>query len=55
MLDAIREKVRFGQRLTFEEGVYLDTEVDLLTLGELANTVRERKNGHYGSAPSGPT
>ena len=47
MLDAIREKVRFGQRLTFEEGVYLDTEVDLLTLGELANTVRERKNGHY--------
>jgi aminodeoxyfutalosine synthase len=46
-LAAIRTKVEAGQRLTFDEGVYLYEQVDLFTLGELANQVRERKNGHF--------
>lgn len=45
-IDSIREKVLAGQRLTFEDGVFLDREADLHTVGELANIVRERKNGH---------
>lgn len=44
-LAAIREKVVAGARLSFEDGVYLDRHADLHTLGELANLVRERKNG----------
>ena len=46
MLRANTEKVEAGERLTFEEGVYLDEQVDVLTLGRLANVVRERKNGN---------
>src|SRR5688500_11535702 len=45
-LAAIREKVHAGQRLSFEDGVYLDRHADLHTVGELANVVRERKNGN---------
>ncbi|QVL32408.1 aminofutalosine synthase MqnE [Telmatocola sphagniphila] len=44
-LNAIRTKVENGQRLSFEDGFYLDQHADLFTLGELANIVRERKNG----------
>src|SRR5436305_9684555 len=44
-LDAIRDKVAAGARLTFDDGMALETEADLFTLGELANLVRERKNG----------
>src|SRR6202521_6108729 len=44
-LDDIRAKVGAGERLSFDDGVYLDEEVDLFTLGDLANRVRERKNG----------
>ncbi len=44
-LERIRQKVERGERLTFDEGVFLDEQVDVLTLGELANLVRERKNG----------
>src|SRR5262245_44219199 len=44
-LVAIREKVHAGERLTFEDGVYLDRHADLHSVGELANVVRERKNG----------
>src|SRR3954453_13097262 len=44
-LDRIRAKVEAGERLTFDDGMVLETGVDLLTLGELANRVRERKNG----------
>src|SRR5947199_5458256 len=44
-LAAIREKVEAGRRLSFDDGVFLDEEADLFTLGELANLVRERKNG----------
>jgi aminodeoxyfutalosine synthase len=42
----IRDKVHNGQRLSFDDGVYLDRHADLHTLGELANVVRERKNGN---------
>src|SRR6516165_4243897 len=43
----IRAKVEAAERLSFEDGVYLDTQVDLFTLGDLANRVRERKNGQF--------
>jgi aminodeoxyfutalosine synthase len=46
-LAAIREKVDAGQRLTFDDGVFLYDRADLFTLGELANIVRERKNGNF--------
>ncbi|HET6572974.1 MAG TPA: aminofutalosine synthase MqnE [Fimbriiglobus sp.] len=42
----IRDKIETSTRLTFDDGVYLDRHADLFTLGELANRVRERKNGH---------
>ena len=45
-ITAIREKVERAERLSFEDGLYLDRHADLATLGELANTVRERKNGN---------
>lgn len=38
-------KVRQGQRLTLEDGVYLYESDDLLTIGQLANEVNLRKNG----------
>ncbi|HUT94404.1 MAG TPA: aminofutalosine synthase MqnE [Thermoguttaceae bacterium] len=42
----IREKVASGKRLTAGDGELLfHPEVDLHTVGELANLVRERKNG----------
>jgi aminodeoxyfutalosine synthase len=46
-LREIEEKVLAGERLTFDDGVFLDAEVDVLTLGRLANVVRERKNGDF--------
>ncbi|HID22183.1 MAG TPA: radical SAM protein, partial [Planctomycetaceae bacterium] len=46
-LQAIAEKVEAGERLSFDEGVFLDEQADLLTLGHLANIVRERKNGDF--------
>jgi aminodeoxyfutalosine synthase len=45
-LSAIREKVEAGQRLSFNDGMLLEEHADLFTLGELANLVRERKNGN---------
>ena len=47
LLQEIAEKVATGQRLSFDDGVFLDEQADLLTLGHLANIVRERKNGNY--------
>ncbi len=44
---AIRDKVEAGTRLSFEDGVFLYDQADLFTLGELANIVRERKNGNF--------
>jgi aminodeoxyfutalosine synthase len=46
-LSVIREKVEADQRLSLEEGVFLFDSADLFTLGELANLVRERKNGNF--------
>jgi aminodeoxyfutalosine synthase len=46
-LAAIREKVEAGERLSFADGLYLEEHADLFTLGELANLVRERKNGNF--------
>lgn len=43
----IERKIRSGERITFNEGVFLDERADLLTLGRLANFVRERKNGNF--------
>jgi aminodeoxyfutalosine synthase len=45
-LDPIAEKVIAGERLTFEEGVTLFETDDDLTVGRLANHVREAKNGN---------
>ncbi|WP_459556369.1 aminofutalosine synthase MqnE [Lacunimicrobium album] len=45
-LNTITEKIRSGQRVSVEEGIFLDEQADLLTLGRLANEIRERKNGN---------
>jgi aminodeoxyfutalosine synthase len=45
-LAEIRDKVHAGARLSFDDGVFLDAHADLHTLGDLANVVRERKNGN---------
>src|SRR5467141_2660799 len=44
---ALREKVQAAQRLSFDDGVFLYEDADLFSLCELANIVRERKNGNY--------
>src|SRR5262245_61233833 len=43
----IRDKVEAGERLSFDDGVFLYESDDLFALGELANLVRERKNGNF--------
>ena len=45
-INDIREKVEAGRRLSFDDGLFLEEQADLFTLGELANLVRERKNGN---------
>ena len=44
-LEPIADKVRAGERLTFEDGITLYRSNDLLAMGWLANYVREQKNG----------
>jgi hypothetical protein len=44
-LTSISEKVNAGVPLSFEDGVALFHEPDLLKLGALANQVRERRYG----------
>jgi aminodeoxyfutalosine synthase len=46
-MEAIREKVEAGERLSFDDGVFLYDRADLFSLGELANVVRERRNGNF--------
>lgn len=47
-LHSIRAKVEAGQRLTFDDGMFLSSPAAPLNdVGQLANLVRERKNGHY--------
>jgi aminodeoxyfutalosine synthase len=48
ILAPIREKVEAGERLTLDDGILLyQRDVPLPELGELANLVRERKNGNF--------
>ncbi|HCK42212.1 MAG TPA: aminofutalosine synthase MqnE [Planctomycetaceae bacterium] len=48
ILQPIREKVEAGERLSLEDGVLLyQNDVPLPELGELANWVREQKNGNF--------
>ena len=42
----LRDKVFAGTRLTFDDGLFLDRHADLFALGEMANHVREKKNGN---------
>jgi aminodeoxyfutalosine synthase len=46
-LSDIRAKVEAGERLSLDDGLFLDQHADLFALGELANLVRERKNGNF--------
>jgi aminodeoxyfutalosine synthase len=47
-LASIRSKVLAGERLSFDDGLYLyQPEVHLHDVGELANIVRERINGNF--------
>lgn len=43
----IRDKVERGERLSFDDGVRLLTSNDLLSLGQMADLVRRRKNGDH--------
>jgi aminodeoxyfutalosine synthase len=45
-LETIAKKVHAGERLSFDDGMALEQHADLHYLGELANVVRERKNGN---------
>ena len=47
VLRAIEDKVRAGQRLSVDDGLALEACPDLFFLGEMANLVRERRNGNY--------
>src|SRR5262245_29406863 len=44
-LQPVRDKVLSGKRLSFEDGVALYRSHDLLTIGALANHVREQRHG----------
>ena len=46
-INRIRDKVERGERLSAEDGIFLYEHDDLIALGELANIVRERKNGNF--------
>jgi aminodeoxyfutalosine synthase len=46
-LKEIRGKVEAGERLGFDDGVFLYEHGDLFELGEMANLVRERRNGNF--------
>jgi cyclic dehypoxanthinyl futalosine synthase len=44
MLDHITQKIRNGERLSGEEGLFLLTEADLMDLGQLAQWARDRRH-----------
>ncbi len=46
-LRTIEEKVEANQRLSFEDGLALEESNDILTIGRLANLIRERYNGNF--------
>lgn len=43
----IRAKVEASERLSPEDGLFLDEQADLFSLAEMANQVRQRKNGNF--------
>lgn len=45
LIDTIRQKLQAGERLSFDDGVALFHEPDLLAIGQLANEVREKLHG----------
>jgi aminodeoxyfutalosine synthase len=45
-IQRIAAQTHAGERISFDDGVYLDREANVLELGRLANIVRERKNGN---------
>jgi aminodeoxyfutalosine synthase len=45
-IHTIRAKIEAGRRLSFDDGLFLEEQVDLFTLGDLANVIRERNNGN---------
>lgn len=45
-LQQIQDKVDANERLSFDDGLFLDEEVDLLTLGQMAHQVRTRRHGN---------
>ncbi|WP_139490770.1 aminofutalosine synthase MqnE [Brevibacillus dissolubilis] len=45
-LESVAEKVLRGERLTIEDGLALYNSNDVLTIGQLANAVNQRKNGN---------
>lgn len=45
-LSTIQDKVDASERLSFEDGLFLEQQVDLLTLGEMAHRVRTRRHGN---------
>ena len=45
MLDAIRQKMQRGERLSFDDGLTLFRHPDVVAVGQLANEVRERMHG----------
>ena len=48
-LESIRDKVHSGERLSFDDGLFLyEPSTPLHEIGELANLVRERLNGNVG-------
>ena len=47
-LREIEDKVKAGQRLSFDDGLALEASPDLFFVGALANLVRERYNGDFG-------
>ncbi|MEM6363878.1 MAG: aminofutalosine synthase MqnE, partial [Planctomycetota bacterium] len=45
----IRDKVEANERLSLDDGLFLyDPSVSMQAIGELANWVREQKNGNVG-------
>jgi len=46
-LQSIAAQIDAGERISFDDGVTLDREANVLELGRLANVIRERKNGNY--------
>ena len=44
-IKGITDKVERGERLSFEDGIFLMESPDILAIGQLADIVRKRKNG----------